>query len=200
VPVLGITGGIATGKTLFTGCLASLYPPLRIFDADRCARELTDSDPVVLTAIRERFGPGVFDETGALQRPALRAIVFADPACRKALEAIVHPAIRRSWLALAQSVRKEPDNRWLAVDIPLLFETAAETHFDRIIVVACSARTQRARLIDGRRIESGLADSMIASQLPLAEKISRADIAVWNDGLPAAVEVQARLAAHHLFS
>jgi len=200
VPVLGITGGIATGKTYFTGCLAALHPDLRVFDSDRRARELTGSDPAILNAIREHFGPGVFDATGVLQRSALGAIVFADPVKRKALESILHPAIRRSWLDLARTIREQPGNPWLAVDIPLLFETSAETHFDKIVVVACSALTQRSRLMDNRHVAPGLADSMIASQLPLAEKIDRADFVVWNEGLPEALQLQARLLSLHLFS
>jgi len=200
VPVLGITGGIATGKTRFTGCLASQAPGLRVFDADRCAHELTTSDPAILAAIRENFGPAVFDASGALQRPALRAIVFADPARRKVLEGILHPAIRRSWLDLARTLRGQPGDPWLAVDIPLLFETSAETHFDQIVVVACSAVTQRARLAGNRGLAPALAESMIAAQLPLALKIERADFVVWNDGLPEALEAQARLLSLHLFS
>jgi len=200
VPVLGITGGIATGKTLFTGCLASLFQGLRVFDSDARARELTASDPAIIGAIRDHFGPDVFDASGVLQRPALRAIVFADPAERRALEAILHPAIRRSWQDLARTIREESGAPWLAVDIPLLFETSAETQFDKIIVVACSALTQRRRLEDRRKLPPGLADSMIASQLPLATKIDRADFVIWNDGLPEALESQARLLSLRLFS
>ncbi len=198
--MLGITGGIATGKTLFTECLAEFLPALRVFDTDRCARQLTTTDPSILNAIRDHFGSGVFDASGALQRPALRAIVFADPAERKALEAILHPAIRRTWLDLARTTREQSGDIWLAVDIPLLFETSAQSHFDKIIVVACPPLTQRRRLMDTRQIPPGLAESMIASQLPLEEKIARADFAIWNDGLREALKVQARLLSHHLFS
>ncbi len=200
MPVLGITGGIATGKTLFTEYLGGHVPSLQVFDSDRCARQLTTSNPDILSAIRDRFGSGVFDANGVLQRPALRAIVFADPMKRKALEAILHPAIRRTWLDLARSVREQPGNPWLAVDIPLLFETSAQSHFDGIVVVACSPATQRRRLMETRHLTPGLAESMIASQLPLAEKIGRADFVVWNDGLPEALEIQARLLSVHLFS
>ena len=200
MPVLGITGGIATGKTLFTECLAGLFPELTVFDADACARQLTASDPAILTAIREEFGPSVFDDTGALQRATLRSIVFADPEKRKALEAILHPAIRRAWLDLARTMRGPDGGHWMAVDIPLLFETSAESHFDKIVVVACSAKTQFGRLVDGRHLPPGLAESMIASQLPLAEKLDRADFAVWNDGAREALELQARLLSNHLFS
>ena len=200
MPVLGITGGIATGKTLFTECLVRRCPALRVFDSDRRARELTASDPAILGAIRARFGPGVFDSSGALQRPVLRAIVFASPVERKALEAILHPAIRGAWLALARSVREAPGDPWLAVDIPLLFETSAESHFDKIVVVACSSLTQRGRLMDTRHLAPGLADSMIAAQLPLPAKLERADFAVWNEGGLDALEAQARLLSLHLFS
>jgi dephospho-CoA kinase len=198
---LGITGGIATGKTLFTESLAGLRPSLRVFDADACARRLSTSDPDILNAIRQEFGPAVFDAAGAVARPALRSLVFADPAARAALEAILHPAIRREWLALAETVRNRAESgEWLAVDIPLLFETSAEPHFDTIVAVACSPRTQRRRLSEQRHLPPELAESMIASQLPLAEKVRRANYAVWNDGLPAALEVQARFLALHLFS
>jgi len=200
VPVLGITGGIATGKTLFTGCLARLFPELSVFDSDACARELTASNPEILTAIRDHFGPAVFDDAGVLQRAALRSIVFADPVQRKALESILHPAIRRTWVDLARHIRQQQGDPWLAVDIPLLFETSAQSHFDKIVVVACSPKTQLARLLNARRLAPGLAESMIASQLPLADKIDRADFVIWNDGAVASVEPQARLLSVHLFS
>jgi len=200
VPVLGITGGIATGKTTFTGCLSSLRPELEVFDSDRKARELTERDAGILAAIREAFGPGVFDASGALQRPTLRGIVFGDPVKRKALEAILHPAIRRAWLELAGKTRGQPEQRWLAVDIPLLFETSAEKHFDKVIVVACSPATQRRRLMEKRTIAPSLAESIIESQLPLTAKVERADTVVWNDGGLEAMQAQARLLAIHLFS
>jgi dephospho-CoA kinase len=207
VPVLGITGGVATGKTFFTGCLArrfqDLGPALEVFDSDACARELTTSDREILAAIRTTFGGAVFDESGVLQRPALRAIVFADPQKRKALEAILHPTIRRTWLARVSAIRQQASGApgsWLAIDIPLLFETSAESYFDRIIAVACSAETQMRRLMENRRLSASLAEGVIASQLPMAEKVQRAHFAIWNDGAPDAVEFQAGLLARHLLS
>ena len=200
MPILGITGGIATGKSLFTASLAALVPALRVFDADQCSHGLTTSDPLILAAIRQQFGPGVFNDAGVLQRPALRTIVFSDPEKRKALEAILHPAIRRSWFDLAQAIRTGPGGSSLAVDIPLLFETSVEAQFDKVIVVACSASTQLQRLTQNRRLSPALAESMIASQLPLSEKISRADILIWNDGIPESLERQTRLLSQHLFA
>ena len=200
MPVLGITGGIATGKTLFTGCLTALHPGLQVFDSDARARGLTESDATILDAIRTEFGAGVFDTKGALNRAALREMVFAEPMKRKALEAILHPAIRHAWLDMAEANREQPGDPWLAVDIPLLFETGAETHFDKIIVIACSQATQRRRLMEKRNLTVQLAESMIVSQIPLATKIDRGDFAVWNDGLPEALQIQARLLSLHLFS
>lgn len=196
MPVVGITGGIATGKTLFGGRLAGLMPEMRVFDTDRCARELTEEDAEVIGAIRREFGPEVFDPEGNLERGRLRSIVFGDAGRRKALEGILHPAIRRRWVGLAEEARAA--GSWLAVDIPLLYETGVQSFFDTIIVVACTGRTQRRRLLEGRRVEPALAEQMIAAQWPLPEKIDRADIAIWNEGTPEALESQARLAAMRL--
>ncbi len=125
-------------------------------------------------------------------------MIFSDPNKRKALEAILHPAIRAAWLEMAGALREQPGSPWLAVDIPLLFETSAQSHFDKIVVVACSGATQRKRLMDTRRYTPGLAEGMIAAQLPLAEKIARADFAVWSDGVPESIEIQARLLSLHI--
>ncbi len=197
---MGITGGIATGKSLLSASLVALNPGLELFDSDLCARQLTESDPSIRAAIREEFGPKIFDSTGALRRAALRDLIFADKERRNALDCILHPAIRNRWVALSEGVRAGTENSWLAVDIPLLFETLAEIHFDKIVVVACSPATQRQRLIRKRNLPPDLVNSMIASQLPLATKIDRGDFAVWNDGLPEALQFQARLLSRHLFS
>ena len=193
MPVLGITGGIATGKTLFTSSLAELGPALSIFNADACARELTAGDPGVRTAIRAEFGESIFDAAGQLRRQELRDMIFSDSPKRKALEAILHPAIRRQWLQLAGETRARGGASWLLVDIPLLFETAAEMHFDKVVTVACTAATQRQRLMDHRHLSPTLATNILASQLPLAEKVRRADFVIWNEGAAATLRDQAAL-------
>ena len=196
-----LRAGSPRGKTFFTGFLATHHPSLRRFDSDARARELTTSDPAILEAVREEFGAEVFDAQGVLRaRGAPGHCFFADPARRKALEAILHPAIRSGWLELAKEIREQPGSPWLAVDIPLLFETGAESYFDKIVTVACDPLTQRRRLIEQRNLSPLLAEQLIGAQLPLAVKAERADFVVWNDGLPEALDLQARTLSRHLFS
>ena len=109
-----------------------------------------------------------------------RASFSLTPPARKKLEAILHPRIRERWLAQIETWRKE--NRALAVVvIPLLFETRAESHFDKIICVACSAPTQRERLL-ARGWTPEQIQQRLAAQWPVEQKISRADFVVWTDG------------------
>ena len=115
-----------------------------------------------------------------MRRDELARIVFADAAARKKLETILHPRIRECWLAQIETWRRE--NRALAVVvIPLLFETRAESHFNKIICVACSAPTQRQRLLS-RGWTPEQIKQRLAAQWPVEQKISRADFVVWTDG------------------
>jgi dephospho-CoA kinase len=192
VPVLGITGGIATGKSTFVRALTAAHPAT-LFDADATAHALLAEDAAVQRAVAETFGPGVLDAAGRPDRAKLRAVVFAEPAARQRLEAILHPVIRSRWLAQAGEYRGRPD--WLFVDIPLLYETEAQHEFDRIVVVACSPATQRARLREQRKLDSGLIESIIGAQFDLELKVARATHVVWNDSTLACLERQTRLLA-----
>ncbi len=192
MPVLGVTGGIATGKSTFVRALIGQIPA-QVFDADRAAHELLADDEATHDAIREAFGAGVLDAGGKPDRARLREIVFSDELQRKRLEDILHPVIRSRWLALAeQTVRT---GGWLCIDIPLLYETGVEANFDRTIVVACSPSTQRRRLQDLRGLDAGMADRMISAQLDLNLKITKADHLIWNDSTDACLENQAALLA-----
>lgn len=199
MPTIGITGGIGSGKSLFTRRLAAHLGGAPTIDADLISRELLASDPGARAAVRERFGPGVFTDAGAVNRDALREIVFADPAARRDLEGILHPRVRRTWLEwLEQGLRERP-GRVLLVEIPLLYETGAELHFDRVVVVACRPETQECRLRETRGLPTEAARRIITSQLPAAEKIRRADHVAWNDSDdPAPLERQAELLAAYL--
>jgi dephospho-CoA kinase len=213
MPAIGITGGISTGKSSFVRCLRELVPDARFFDADVAARELADRDPEVRGAIEKEFGP-VYLEGGGLNREAVRAIVFADGAKKGALEQILHPRIRRQWSLEAESHRNSA-NLFFA-DIPLLYETGGETLCDRVVVVACSPRVQLERLMargasmEGRAparpgkeggasqklrppLDEMSAQQMIDAQMPLTEKIGRADHVVWNNGGREVMKEQARL-------
>jgi dephospho-CoA kinase len=191
--VIGITGGISTGKSTFCDCLRELIPAAKYFNADRAAHELTQSDTEVKQLLRERFGAEIFSAAGDLNRPALRAIVFADAEQKSALEQILHPPIRRQWSSAAEQSRKSGD--LFFADIPLLYETGGESLCDRVVVVACSHATQLQRLRARTAMDPSEAEQIIKSQMPLTEKIARADHVVWNNGDRAVLAEQAKLLA-----
>src|SRR5947199_10613376 len=180
MPAIGITGGISTGKTSFCECLGEIVPAAKFFDADQVAHQLVNVDPQVKDEIRHEFGTGFFSVEGDLNREKLRAIIFGDAAKRRALEQILHPRIRRQWSTDAETHRNSPD--FFFADIPLLYETAGETLCDRVVVVACSQKVQLARLRKRMSVKISEAKQMINSQMPLEEKIGRADHVIWNNG------------------
>ena len=191
MPVIGITGGISTGKTSFCECLRELAPEATFFDADQAARELADDDAEVRGLIEKEFGVAVYSASGDLNREAIRLIVFADAEKKRALEQILHPRIRRQWSLEAEGCRNS--TRFFFADIPLLYETSGETLCDRVVVVACSPSVQLERLVARTGLESATAQQMIDALMPLTEKISRADHVVWNNGGREVLKEQARL-------
>ena len=176
----GLTGGVGMGKSTAAGFLLQLGA--RIVDTDEIARDLVQPGQPALTEICGVFGKKILNPDGQLNRGELAALVFADAAARHKLEAILHPRIRERWLQQVEWWRKE-NCPLAAVVIPLLFETGAETSFDKIICVACSAATQHRRLLSRGWSPEQIA-RRIASQMPVEEKISRADFVVWSEGLP----------------
>ncbi len=189
MPAIGITGGISTGKSTFCDCLCEIVPAAKFFDADLAARSLPEL-PEVKQEILGQFGGGVFSPDGDLNRTKLRAIVFADAAKRRALEQILHPRIRRQWMAEAKKHRNSPD--FFFADIPLLYETGGETLCERVVVVACSRNVQLDRLAKRKSLKRSEAEQMINSQIPLEEKIKHADHVVWNNGDRATLMEQAK--------
>src|SRR6266498_5763084 len=189
MPAIGITGGISTGKSTFCECVRGTLSTAKLFNADQAAHALVEF-PEVQQEIRAEFGRGVFSRDGDLNREKLRAIIFGDAIKRRALERILHPRIRRQWRAEAKRHRNSPD--FFFADIPLLYETGGETLCDRVVVVACSCKMQLGRLMERMSIKTSEAKQMINSQMPLAEKIRRADHVVWNNGGRAALVAQAR--------
>ena len=190
--VIGITGGISTGKSSFSNLLRE-FLGAKFFDADAAARELTANDAEVKELLRQRFGAEIFSAAGELNRPALRAIVMANEEKKRALEQILHPRIRQQWAAEAEKSRKAGE--LFLADIPLLYETQGETLCDCVVVVACSQEIQLERLMSRARLSASDALEMISLQLPLSEKIRRADHVVWNNGPLSVLEAQARVLA-----
>jgi dephospho-CoA kinase len=191
MPAIGITGGISTGKTSFVECLRELLPGADFFDADTAARELADKDAEVRGLIEKEFGAEVYSASGSLNREAVRAIVFADAGKKRALERILHPRIRRQWSLEAERHRNSA--KLFFADIPLLYETGGESLCDRVVVVACSPSLQLERLRARMAVAESEAQQMIDAQMPLMEKIARADHVVWNNGGREELKEQARL-------
>lgn len=186
---IGITGGVATGKSTVARRLFELLKsslPVDLFSSDFEVRRLTESDFDVQEEIRSTFGVQLFDSEGNLARDQLRELVFHDAAARQALESILHPRIQKVWVDRAQG------DRLLLAEIPLLYETRAEPYFDRIIVTACGRTSQIERLVLSRCLTVEMAEKIIAAQMSTKEKICRADYVVWTDCLPKTTELQVR--------
>ena len=176
--VCGLTGGVGMGKSTAAQFLRARGA--QVVDTDELARQLVQPGQPALAEIQAEFGKAIIASNGRLRREELARIVFADAAARKKLETILHPRIRERWLAQIEVWRRE--NRALAVVvIPLLFETQAESSFNKIICVACSAATQRERLL-ARGWTPEQIRQRLAAQWPVEQKISRADFVVWTDG------------------
>jgi dephospho-CoA kinase len=176
--IFGLTGGVGMGKSIAAQLLRQ--HGAQVVDTDELARQLVQPGQPALSEIQAAFGENIVASNGQLRRDELAQIIFADANARKKLEAILHPRIRERWLAQIEVWRRE--NRPLAVVvIPLLFETRAESHFDKIICVACSAPAQRKRLLE-RGWTPEQIQQRLAAQWPVEQKIARADFVVWTDG------------------
>ena len=181
---VGLTGGIASGKST----VARLFEALRVpvIDSDVLAREVVAPGQPLLGRIAERFGAGVIAKDGSLDRAALRAIVFADPAARADLEQLTHPAIR----ALMEERSAKARGDYQVLVIPLLVETGGRNSVDRVLVVDCAEELQIRRLQarDGSTYEQ--ARAILAAQASREARLAAADDVVVNDGELGAVRDQ----------
>lgn len=185
--VIGITGSIASGKSTFRDILVPLLGS-QVLDADGIARDFLEKDPDVRSEVEVGISREAYLTDGRANRHEIRRVIFSDPGAKARLEAILHPRVRQFWVQGAELARRE--KRHLIVDIPLLFETGAESHFDFIITVACSPDIQNTRLM-ARGVDPALAQKIIHSQMPVSEKVARSTHLVWNDGRLFALEKQA---------
>ena len=193
MPVFGITGGIATGKSSCIGLLKSRLEIDRTvwFDADLAARELLENDAFVKNEIQRAFGDPVFEESGKIDRNALRRAAFGTDENRRKLNSILHPKVRSQWASLAAQARQS--KLWLFVEIALLYETSGHELCDKVIVVACSQHTQIRRITGARGLTESMAKQIIASQSSLGEKCRMADVLIWNDAALTSLERQCSL-------
>ena len=176
---VALTGGVATGKSYVLEQFRRRGIPC--LDADSLAHGVTAAGTEATAAIAARFGAGILAADGSVDRAKLGPIVFADPAARLDLEALVHPAVYRAITAGLRAFELLGASSLAVVDVPLLYESGHAGDFDRVIVTACPAEMQVARLL-----ERGLTDSearqRIAAQWPMEEKASRATFVIRTDG------------------
>jgi dephospho-CoA kinase len=171
--VVGLTGGIAAGKSIVASRLAE--KGAAVIDADRLAREVVEPGTPGLQAVVERFGSGVVQPDGTLDRAALGAIVFVDPAARKDLEAITHPAVQAlSRERMLEATASDPA-RVVVYDIPLLVEARGTSEFDRIVVVDAPRAMRIARMVTLRGMAEADAVRRIDAQASDEERLAAAD-------------------------
>jgi dephospho-CoA kinase len=176
---VALTGGIATGKSYVLNRLRLRGVPC--LDADELAHGVMAAGTEASRAIAERFGAEVIDPSGAVDRRKLGPLVFADPAARAALEAIVHPAVYRAVEAGLRAFELIGGSPVVVVDIPLLYETGHAADFDRVVATLCAPETQLARLRE-RGLTEQAARQRVAAQMSAAEKAGRADVVIRTDG------------------
>ena len=201
MPVIGITGGIASGKStvarlLISHLSASYKKEVKFFSADAYNHELLKKDPVVREEIIAYFGNKVVGENGRIDRTLLGQVVFAEISSRKALESILHPKIREEWITKSKQFRL--GKKYFVAEIPLLYETQCDSYFDCIVVVEADTQVQLERLSLKRGLALEMARQVIAAQLPSQEKMQRADILILNDHTEKLLHHQIELAARAL--
>ena len=198
MPVLGITGGVACGKTTFTNALSLQFPDATRFNADTEVERLIANEPEVRAAIIQALGEDSFLGDGSYNRALVRKLIFLDNNLRTKLNGILHPRVRECWLALAEQHRSPQD--WLFLEIPLLYETGGNVHCDRVITVGCTTEVQMHRLMVLRDLPEAQAQQIIVTQWSLHEKSNRADHLIWNDCPSPSLKRQAAICAAWLRS
>ncbi|KAJ6544170.1 dephospho-CoA kinase-domain-containing protein [Mycena capillaripes] len=177
--VVGLTGGIATGKSAVSNLLKKKHIP--VVDADIIARQVVEPGTPALDKIVSFFGPDILQSDGTLDRKKLGSVIFNDEAKRHKLNSIVHPAVRRAmlWGVLKHWLR---GSKYCILDVPLLIEGPLWKLVGSVVVVYCSAEVQLERLMQRDNSSREDASSRLNSQLPIAEKVQYADRVIDNSG------------------
>lgn len=188
--LVGLTGGVATGKSTVSAMFAALG--CLIIDADRLAREVVEPGQPAHTQIVSAFGRGVLRPDGGIDRKALGAVVFADPAARARLESITHPAIRARVRARLAELTAAGFDGIVILDAPVMVESGDSPDVDRLVVVTADEPAQVARQQARDGLGADDARRRIRSQMPLDEKARLADYLIDNSGELAATEARVR--------
>lgn len=175
---VGLTGGIASGKTTVGRMFASLG--CRVIESDVITRRLFEAGTDVNREVRLAFGERVVAPDGSIDRAALGDLVFKDPALRQKLNELVHPAIRRRQAEFLDSVAAGDPGGIGIVEAALIIEVGNHKHYDKIVLVTCSLEVQRQRLRERSALTDEQIEARIASQMPLEEKLKFADFVIDN--------------------
>jgi dephospho-CoA kinase len=184
---IGLTGGIGAGKSTVSAALAAHGAV--VVDADRIAREVVEPGTPGLDAVVAAFGSRVLTADGALDRPALAAVVFADPAARSRLDGIVHPLVRRRAAELELAARQADQSAVVVHDVPLLVETGQAASYDLVLVVEAPEAVRVPRLV-ARGLPEDDARARIAAQATDEQRRAVADVVLRNDGTPEQLRAQ----------
>jgi dephospho-CoA kinase len=173
---VGLTGGIASGKSKVAEMFAALGAP--IIDSDLIAREVVTPGSAGLAAVRNAFGNAILAADGTLDRRKVRNLIFADAALRARLEAILHPLIRERMLAMLGEIRAD----YVVIAVPLLLETSFAALVDRILVVDCPPEVQVARVMQRDALSRPDAEAILGAQIDRATRRNAADDVIDNGG------------------
>ncbi|WP_110114080.1 dephospho-CoA kinase [Bacillus sp. CGMCC 1.16541] len=185
--VIGLTGGIASGKSTVAHMMEELEIP--VVDADKIAKEVVEVGTDTYHQIVQTFGEEILQKDRSIDRVKLGAIIFQNKEEREKLNAIVHPAVRQSMLRQKEQFLQD-GNEIVVLDIPLLFESDLTHLVDRVIVVYVDEDVQLARLMKRNGLTEEEAKSRIQSQMPLVQKIALADSVINNNGSIEETKVQ----------
>ncbi len=180
MPVIGLTGGVASGKTLVTDYLER--KGIAVIDADRIAREVVRAGGPAYREVIEAFGPGILDQDGALNRKKLGALVFDSPSSRKRLEAIIHPRVyETAWKEIRRIQALDP-SALIVFSVPLLFETGHDKDVDKTVLVYADEPTQVRRLMQRNGLTEPEAMKRVSAQMSIDAKSKIADYIIRNMG------------------
>lgn len=195
--IIAITGSISCGKTFVCNNL-SQKEGVFFISTDQIGHELLKRKSQCYQLIVDEFGEKILDSENNISREKLGQIVFEDQNKREKLNAIVHPLIRKEWKSRARENQKTNPDHLVLVEIPLLYETGAESEFDRVVAVLCSVETQISRLMEYRHLDVSQAQARIKSQMSADQKAAKADYVIWNEYSPRILERQIELLVRKL--
>lgn len=190
---IGLTGGIASGKTMVSDCFKKLGT--QVIDADVISHEVTEPSGSAFDEILSEFGSEILDEKGLINRKKMRAIIFNDPSQKKILENIIHPKVRDE---MFQRINKS-DDHYLIVSVPLLVETGMHQIMDRNLLVDCSEDTQIERLMHRDKITLNEARAILKNQASRSDRKKIADDLIVNENNVTLIELEDKVLELHKY-